>query len=161
MTNITEKWMSTNQSSFYSISTFGRVRNKHGRILKPQYRYSENGKPKCVSLPMYVGEKRKNIRIHRLMIPFMLPQPSSNHTIDHIDRNPFNNNLGNLRWANKKEQAQNRTVNRRVSVTKLTMKDLDCIYEKYKTIALSDIAREYKMPHTTLYHIMRYVHPKF
>lgn len=34
---------------------------------------------------------------------------SVEHTVDHIDRNKSNNDASNLRWANAREQLQNRS----------------------------------------------------
>jgi hypothetical protein len=45
--------------------------------------------------------------IHRLMGIQFIPNPENKPTIDHIDRNPQNNSLENLRWATYKEQCEN------------------------------------------------------
>lgn len=39
---------------------------------------------------------------------FLGPCPQSGMTVDHLDRNPANNCIWNLRWATKSEQALNR-----------------------------------------------------
>ena len=49
----------------------------------------------------------KSRRIHVLMaIAFALPKLDDQDTVDHIDGNPSNNRLENLRWANQSEQIQ-------------------------------------------------------
>jgi hypothetical protein len=45
---------------------------------------------------------------HTVLESFGFPRPSTDYTSDHIDRNPFNNSLDNLRWATAAEQAENR-----------------------------------------------------
>lgn len=46
---------------------------------------------------------------HAVLIAFGYPRPSSAHTADHIDRDRSNNALSNLRWADAKQQASNRS----------------------------------------------------
>lgn len=45
--------------------------------------------------------------VHRLMAETFLPNPQNKPTVDHIDRNPSNNFLSNLRWATQSEQNEN------------------------------------------------------
>lgn len=54
-----------------------------------------------------VGIKNKSYFVHRLVAQTFLPNPENKRTVDHIDRNPSNNRLSNLRWATHKEQIRN------------------------------------------------------
>jgi len=55
--------------------------------------------------------KQRNILVGRaLASTFIGPPPTLGHTADHIDRNSKNDVLENIRWANKKDQARNRTM---------------------------------------------------
>lgn len=49
----------------------------------------------------------KHYGLHRLVAEAFIPNPESKPTVDHIDRNPRNNDVSNLRWASPKEQADN------------------------------------------------------
>lgn len=50
--------------------------------------------------------------IHQIVAETFLDKPfGHNLTVDHIDRNKLNNNVSNLRWVTKSEQAMNRNTN--------------------------------------------------
>jgi uncharacterized Zn-finger protein len=84
----------------YQVSNQGRVRN--GRNFKVLSQSRTRGGYKMVSL------LKRMFSVHRLvMLAFVGPVPD-NRTVDHIDRNPSNNNLCNLRYATSREQMMNR-----------------------------------------------------
>lgn len=45
--------------------------------------------------------------IHRTVAETFLPNPDHKPTVDHIDRDPSNNSVWNLRWATYKDQVDN------------------------------------------------------
>lgn len=50
----------------------------------------------------------KTLKVHRLIaLAFVGPQPSSSHTVDHINHDRADNRACNLRWATKQEQRAN------------------------------------------------------
>lgn len=57
-----------------------------------------------------VNWKRKKYYIHRLIAECFLDNPNNFPTVDHIDRNPNNNCVENLRWADHSTQNLNREV---------------------------------------------------
>lgn len=86
--------------------------SNHGRIKSMSKKYGDNErlvKP-CLSGCGYyyvdIGDRSQ--KVHSLVANnFLEPKPTLTHTIDHIDRNPKNNHISNLRWATKSEQQQN------------------------------------------------------
>jgi hypothetical protein len=95
----------------YSVSNFGEVINdatglilKHA-INKKGYHYislCQNGKVKWYY-------------IHRIIAQAFLENPRNLKTVDHIDRNPLNNTLENLRWASRSNQNVNRSKRKNTS----------------------------------------------
>lgn len=53
----------------------------------------------------YIGKFK--IMVHRLVAETFIPNPDNKPTVDHIDRNPSNNDVSNLRWADYSDQAMN------------------------------------------------------
>ena len=78
------------------VSSLGRYKSSTGVVSTPKP--AQSG---------YVRVKidGKNHLIHVLMaIAFALPKRDDQDEIDHIDNNPSNNRLENLRWASRSEQ---------------------------------------------------------
>lgn len=79
-----------------AVSNMGRVEHKTGHRLFP--------KPVSSGYCMC-----RNRSVHVLVAKaFIGPQPFPGATVDHKDRNRSNNRVDNLRWATRKQQAQNR-----------------------------------------------------
>ena len=80
------------------VSSLGRFKSSRGVISTPKPRKSGYVSVSC---------NGKSHLIHVLMaIAFGLPKRDDQDTVDHIDNNPPNNRLKNLRWANRSEQIQ-------------------------------------------------------
>jgi hypothetical protein len=80
------------------VSTLGRYRNHLGVISTPKPQRSGYV---CIRI------NGKNHKLHRVMaVTFGLPRRDDQDTVDHIDNDPSNNRLDNLRWANRSEQVR-------------------------------------------------------
>ena len=98
-----ERWKEYNTSNLW-VSNKGRVWFKYQSV--PCKTYGSQ------SIEGYyiVSHHKRNFKVHNLVaLLFIGEAPTSQHTIDHIDRNSGNNHVENLRWATKSEQALNRT----------------------------------------------------
>ena len=100
---MSEEWRDCSGFTKYAVSNFGRVKNKKTkRILKPgivggyeHYKFVKN-------------DKSVNVAGHRLVTTAFLPNPGNKPCVDHIDNDPQNNNLTNLRWVTHSENSINR-----------------------------------------------------
>ena len=52
--------------------------------------------------------KDKKYYIHRLVAEHYIPNPNNLPEVDHIDRNTINNDVSNLRWADRTTQNRNK-----------------------------------------------------
>ena len=79
-----------------AVSTAGRLKRKDGAVFVP------------VPCAKKGYCRTMGFAVHQLVaLAFLGTPPSSEHTVDHIDRNRSNNCVENLRWATKKEQRAN------------------------------------------------------
>ena len=92
--------------NIYEISNLGRIRNIQTNTFKKTY-ISEYG---YVNVSLYKNKKHYNKRLSRLLAEAFIPNIDNKPTVDHIDRNRLNNDLSNLRRADRKEQNNNRNI---------------------------------------------------
>ena len=101
-----EEWKTIEEAPNYEVSTFGRVRSNtaksKGKILKP---YINREGYNQISLRY--NNKTIKRSIHRLIAKTFIPNPEDKPEVDHIDRNPKNNCVKNLRWVTPLENTDN------------------------------------------------------
>ena len=65
-------------------------------------RFLSNTRYMCVKL------NGVNYLLHRIIAQHFIPNPDNLPQVDHIDRNPFNNSIENLRWVSSSDNNRNR-----------------------------------------------------
>lgn len=106
-----EVWKDIIDFPNYQVSNLGNVKNKRrGNILKPKPVKKQYG---YICYEVYIskdGGKQFHKKIHRLVAEAFIPNPDNKPEIDHIDKNPANNHVDNLRWATRSENTLNTKV---------------------------------------------------
>ena len=92
----------------YIIFKTGKVFSlKRKRFLKPTIKINKSDGRQDKVLGLSKDGKRKNFLLARLLALHFIPNPLEKKEVDHIDRNPLNNDLSNLRWATRSENNLN------------------------------------------------------
>jgi hypothetical protein len=101
-----EIWKTIEEYETYSISKSGNVRNNvTGRILNP----SKDTKG-YFNVGLSKNKIGKTFKVHRLIALAFIENPENKKCVDHIDGNPQNNNISNLRFATTTENARNTKI---------------------------------------------------
>lgn len=108
--DVMEHWKVVDSYKNYEVSTKGRVRNVGTGQIKAQF---DNGNG-YLYVNLSRNGKKKNFRVSRLVATAFIPNPDNLPEVDHIDRNPYNNCVENLRWADRTTQVDNRVQEKRV-----------------------------------------------
>ena len=86
----------------YQINKNGEIKSKRKNIImKPTI-----NKGYLISC-LTKNKKNKQYLIHRSLAIQFIPNPNEYKLVDHIDNNPLNNDLENLRWINKSGNSRN------------------------------------------------------
>jgi hypothetical protein len=99
-------WKQIDGYDNYYVSINGEVRNDTTGLILKQLKEKNGYYRVC----LYKNGKKKNHYVHRLFAFAFIPLEPGKDFIDHEDGERTNNSVTNLRWANKKENAQNRTL---------------------------------------------------
>lgn len=96
----------------YMISDQGRVGclvNSRGRKVRTmRIREAHNRKDSYPEVTLRFNNKRQTVPIHRLVLSSFCPEGWSDKAeADHIDRNPMNCRLSNLRWLSSSGNSRN------------------------------------------------------
>jgi hypothetical protein len=103
MRKIKEKWKDVvGYEGVYQVSTIGRVKRiDSGKILRIAIR-----KDGYATVSLWKNNIGKSFCVHRLVALSFLENPEGKPMVNHIDSNKSNNNISNLEWCTRCENAK-------------------------------------------------------
>jgi hypothetical protein len=150
------EWREVKEAPMYLVSNTGLVKLKRlNRILKGGL---INGY-QSVSLKIN-NSKPIHRLVHRLVAITFIENDDPNRVyVDHIDTNPLNNNISNLRWVTPKENMNNEQTKKNISNVKLQKstrmykidiftKQVVDVYDNYKELEEKEPEISYKTVYT-------------
>jgi hypothetical protein len=108
ITLLPEEWKTVENYDNYEVSNFGVIRNKVTNTILKCRTTKQGYKTVCLSLPQTT---KKHMSVHRLVARAFIQNDLDLPEVDHINRRRDDNNLYNLRWASRSDQARNRIHN--------------------------------------------------
>ena len=89
----------------YEVSNYGNVKALDRYILNNGS--MQHRKERILLVVLCKDGKTYPKTIHRLVADAFIPNPENKPVVDHIDTNPANNNVENLRWTTVQENCMN------------------------------------------------------
>lgn len=107
--NMKEEWKDVKgYETLLAASNLGRVKHKRtGKISEAHCFYQQT--------TVKINGKNIYLSIHRIIADTWVPNPDNLPIIDHIDGNPLNNRVDNLRWTDFKGNSNNPIALKRMS----------------------------------------------
>ena len=94
-----EEWRNVKgYKGIYEVSSFGRYRNKRGKILRTRVKWEGHS-----DFYPYCNKKKKHLIAHRGVAEAFIPNPENKPQINHKNEIKFDNRRKNLEWCTNKE----------------------------------------------------------
>ena len=105
----------TGFENFYEISNKGRIKSLRRKVntwngqrtLEERILAAETSPLGYKRICLRDGVNKRRVFLHRLVAYEFIPNTDNKPQIDHIDGNPSNNSVENLRWVTAKENTNN------------------------------------------------------
>ena len=140
----------------YQVSDLGRVRGIYKSkttILQPE---TKRGATPYQRVLLCVNGIRKHYQVHRLVLLAFVGEPPDKYECLHLDHDPTNNALFNLRWGSKSENCLDRP-NHIPPETKLSIEDVYLMRLLRKFGAqCSELMEEFDLSKGHVYKILRF-----
>ena len=93
---------------FYEVSNKGRVRSVERLDARGRHRKGKAISANSIQqVSLCKDDKRKNFLVHKLVADAFLEKPQADEKLIHVDGNPENNCVENLKWQKKAQRKRN------------------------------------------------------
>lgn len=150
-----ERWKPVHDFPGYEVSDHGRIRSKYlgkeWKIRKPgviQHGYH--------NISMRRDGKNYTRTIHRLVLTAFDRLPGPGEVCRHLDGNPQNNHINNLKWGTYKENTEDRRTHGTIYSVRLTDEQIkDIVYLNGIGAFKSEIAAKHRITACVVDRVLR------
>ena len=140
------RWLNVPGNERYLVSDSGEIQGPSGKCLRPMQHKGH----------LYVFMQRKKKYVHRAVLEAFSGMCPAGMECRHLDGNPVNNDVSNLVWGTRYENAQDTKrhghshVGERSGTAKLTERQVLEIRQRIGRETIRALGREYGVSHTEI-----------